>query len=281
MIFPDPPEAIAPTAAPAPVLLRPTPPQHDAASLWSWTDLALFLAFAAMAFLFSSFTVTVGYVALKTFAGWQASSQTLANDPIFPITLELVFYSLLLCFVYVLIVNYHRQPFWSSLRWRRPEGRKLVGYLLGGFLLATAVGLAPTLLPDKETFPLQQLFKSPRAAYLVAVFAVFIAPFMEELIFRGVLFAVFERRAGVRFAIIATALLFGALHIPEYQGAWNHLFLIFMVSVVFSLTRGLTGSLAPSMILHFSYNLSLMVGLYFATHHFRSLPSTLASILTF
>jgi membrane protease YdiL (CAAX protease family) len=49
------------------------------------------------------------------------------------------------------------------------------------------------------------------------------------------------------------------------------LLLIFLVGGVFSVTRGLTRSLAPSVILHFAYNVSLIGGLYFHTEHFRTL----------
>jgi membrane protease YdiL (CAAX protease family) len=39
---------------------------------------------------------------------------------------------------------------------------------------------------------------------------------------------------------------------------------------VFSLARGLTGSLAPSVILHLAYNTGLMVAFFFETHQFRA-----------
>ena len=95
---------------------------------------------------------------------------------------------------------------------------------------------------------------------------------MEELLFRGVLFAYFERWMGLRFAIGATALLFALLHVQEYQGAWNHAFLILIVGLVFSLARGITGSLAPSIVLHMSYNATQMIVLFFVSHHFKSMP---------
>jgi membrane protease YdiL (CAAX protease family) len=248
----------------------------DALRLWSWTDLALFLAFAALAFLLASFFASLGYIAFNGIE--HPASESIAKNPIFPISLELVFYALLVFFVYVLVVVYHRQPFWASLHWRKPSLGKSIGYFMGGFMMALAVSLAPILLPDKQDFPLQQMFSSPRAAYVMAVFAVLIAPFMEEFIFRGVLFAIFERRVGIRFAIVTTALLFATLHMEEYQGAWNHLFLILLVSVVFSLARGLTGSLAPGVILHFAYNFTLIAALYFGTHHFRTFPGAPAFV---
>ena len=166
----------------------------------------------------------------------------------------------------------YRRPFWDALSWRRPSFAKALAYILGGFLLAVLVEFAPQFLPDKTTFPLQQFFATPEAAYATGAFAVFIAPFMEELIFRGVLFTFFERFGGLTFAVILTALLFAALHMGEYRGAWNHLLLILVVGLVFSLARGWSGSLAPSVILHSAYNLLMILGLYISSDHFRTLP---------
>ena len=51
----------------------------------------------------------------------------------------------------------------------------------------------PPLLPDRDDFPLTRLFTSPQAGYAIAAFAILIAPFMEELVFRGVLFSFFQQ----------------------------------------------------------------------------------------
>jgi membrane protease YdiL (CAAX protease family) len=253
------------------------PPAHRESNLWSWNDLVLFLAFTAVAFLAASFFVTLGYVILKSLAGWKSSSPTDQANPIFLLTMQGVFYGALLAFIYLLIVTVHGQPFWSSLSWRKLSSGKTLGYFLGGIALAVIVQLASALLPDQGNFPLEKMFTSAQAAFAIAGFATLIAPFMEELVFRGVLFSIFERQAGLWFAIASTTVLFGALHIPEYQGAWNHTLLIFLVGAVFSLTRGLAKSVAPSFILHFAYNLSTMTALFFATHHFRTLQSVLAA----
>jgi membrane protease YdiL (CAAX protease family) len=117
---------------------------------------------------------------------------------------------------------------------------------------------------------------SAPASYVVGAFALLVAPFMEEMIFRGVLFAIFERRAGVGFAVVATALLFAGLHVPEYWRAWNHAILILVVGGVFSLARAKTGSLAPCVFLHLGYNASMVAGLFLQTQHFRTLQGMLA-----
>lgn len=256
-----------PPAQPAGGIAFPTPESN----LWNWADLLLFLFLAAFSFLTSYFVVSLGYLGVHSLGGSHGIPPSGSEDSLLSLTLQFFFYGLLFGSVYLLVVVYHRKPFWSSIEWRKPTVRQMLGYLAGGFFLAMFVQLAPTVLPDKQDFPLQQMFSTPLLAYSVAAFAVFVAPFMEELIFRGVLFAIFERRVSLIFAIVATALAFGALHFYEYRGAWNHLMLIFLVGGVFSLTRGLTRSLAASVILHFAYNLTLIGGLYLETHHFRTL----------
>jgi membrane protease YdiL (CAAX protease family) len=73
----------------------------------------------------------------------------------------------------------------------------------------------------------------------------------------------------MRFAVVLTAVLFAGLHVPEYWHAWNHMIMILVVGLVFSLARGITGCLAPSIILHIGYNAFIMTGLFFSTQHFR------------
>ncbi len=242
-----------------------------AATPWRLRDLGFFLAFATPALLGSNLLLLIAYAALKPLMGWHTPPQALPGNAFFLVTLQLVFQGLLFAYVYLLVVVHYRQPFWPTVRWRNPTAHQTLRFFLGGILLALAVRHAPTLLPDVETFPLERLFSSPAAAYAVAGFAVLVAPFMEELIFRGVLFSVFERLVGLRFAIASTALLFAGLHVPEYWRAWNHVLLILLVGVVFSVARGLTGSLAPSVILHLAYNASLMTALFFESHHFRAI----------
>ena len=232
--------------------------------------MAVFLTFAALAFLAANFLVAFGYVALRDLAGWPPAPQQGEVSPVFSLLIEVLFYGLLVGFVYYLVVGYHGRPFRSSLKLRKPSVGETIGYTIGGFLMAVGVQLAPTLLPDKQDFPLEKMLSTPLAAYALGSFAILVAPFMEELIFRGIVFSVLERRVNLVFAIVTTALLFGGLHVPEYLGAWNHVLLIFVVGAIFSLTRGLTGSLTPSIILHIAYNFSLMAGFFIQTQQFHN-----------
>jgi len=257
--IPPPPESIVTVARQA----SPKP--------WSGRDLLLFLAFLPIAFLAANLIAALGYALLEPALHGHLSKDKLASDPFFLLALQIVFYGLMLACIYALVTVGHAQPFWEMLRWRPITAGRMLYCLLGGALLTVAIAVLPPVRPDTNQFPLESLFNSRAAAYAVGTFAVLVAPFMEELIFRGVLFGIFESQVGLRFAILITALLFGGLHVPEYWGAWNHMLLIFFVGLVFSLARGRTGSLAPSVFLHVGYNGSMMIALFLSTQHFRNL----------
>ncbi len=238
---------------------------------WKFLDLLVFVVFF-IGMLFVTFLAALAlYSALRPLMGWRDSPLEISQNTFFLLAVQSVFYLLVFAYLYVLVVFHYRRPFWQGIQWGTVTRRQVLYYALGGVLLTLAVQFAPVFLPDKSNFPLQQLFDSPASAYATAVFAVVIAPFMEELVFRGFLFSVFELRVGVRFAVVVTAVLFAAMHAYEYEGAWNHLMLIFVVGLVLSLTRGFTKKLAPSVVLHATYNGCLMVGLFFATSHFHVL----------
>jgi hypothetical protein len=270
-------QSLPPTPEAAfPEYIEPTAPPDAAASLWTLRNLALFLAFSLIAFFCSNLCVLTGYALLKPWMGWHLSDRALGENPFFLIALQSVFYLFIFLYLYLLVVINHRQPFWKAMAWRQPTLKQTLACLAAGMVLAAAVLLAPPLLPEAREFPLERLFSSPAAGYAVGSFAVLVAPLLEELVFRGFLFRVFEHRVGLLFAVLVTAILFAGLHIPEYWGAWNHALLILVVGLVFSLARGLTGSLAPSVILHTAYNTCMVAGLYFTTQHFRTLQGMLA-----
>ncbi len=79
--------------------------------------------------------------------------------------------------------------------------------------------------------------------------AVLIAPFYEELIFRGVLFPFLLQRMGLLLAASTTSLLFAAIHLHLQSAA-----AIFMLSIALCLAYWRTGSLWASIGLHALFN---------------------------
>lgn len=246
---------------------RPLPEQ------WRIRDLLIFIAVGFFTLVAANFLVFIGYAFLSPLLHWKLPIQGLQSNVIFLLTIQLVWYLLLLAYVYFFITWYYKTSFLSALKWKGLSAHHTIRYLLGGAALSLVVMIVPPLLPERKGFPLEKLFNSPTSAYAIAAFAVVVAPFMEELLFRGLLFAFFEKHGGLTFAIAATAILFAGLHIPEYWGAWNNVVMILIVGFTFSIVRGLTGSVTPSFVLHLAYNGTLMLLLFLQTQHFHRMPS--------
>ncbi len=250
--------------------LLPSTPRIPHPVDWKGLDVALFLAFSLVWLLLSQFLSLAGYALLRPLMGWRTPPMALTENAVFVVAAQLVFYVPVLLYIFLVVVLQYRQPFGVGIRWRWPNFRLAVRLLLAGVLLAMVVLAGSALLPDRKDFPMEKLFTSPSAVYAVGGLAVLVAPFMEELVFRGVLFSFFERLGGLRTAVPTTAVLFAALHYPEYAGAWTHISMILVVGLVLSLARASTGSLVPSFLLHTAYNATFIGLLFLGTHGFKN-----------
>ncbi|HEX5411775.1 MAG TPA: type II CAAX endopeptidase family protein [Terriglobia bacterium] len=246
---------------------RPLPEQ------WRIRDLLIFIAVGFFTLVAANFLVFIGYIFLGPLVHWTAPIEDLKTNVIFLLSFQLVWYILLLAYIYFFITWYYKASFAGALKWKGLSVHRTIRYLLGGAALSLAVVLMSLVLPQQKSYPLEKLFNSPASAYAIAAFAVLVAPFMEELLFRGLLFAFFEKHGGLTFAVAATAILFAGLHIPEYWGAWTNVLMILIVGFAFSIVRGLTGSVTPSFVLHLAYNGSQMLLLFLQTQHFHRMPA--------
>lgn len=83
--------------------------------------------------------------------------------------------------------------FWAALSWNWPPGFGWAAFLFIGFALAFVAGLLQRVLPMPKELPIEKLFFQPGAPQLLALFGVLVAPFVEETIFRGLLYPVSNR----------------------------------------------------------------------------------------
>ena len=169
---------------------------------WTLRDLLLFIAFVPIGLFIANTLVLVGYMLLRPTLHWHLTKEQLSTDPFSLLALQVIFYGLMFAFIYFLVVVGHRQSFWPALRWQRIRVGQALACLAGGALLTVAIALIPPVLPDAAHFPLENLFSSRAAAYGIGAFAILVAPFMEEMIFRGILFGIFEAQIGLRSAIL-------------------------------------------------------------------------------
>lgn len=102
--------------------------------------------------------------------------------------------------------------------------------------------------PQAVVVMLMQETRTRWLLVLMAMVAV-IGPVAEEVVFRGVVYAAFRRRLGVRWGLVGSAALFAALHLdPIALGP------IFLMGLLLGWLYERTGSLIPSMTVHFVHN---------------------------
>jgi CAAX protease family protein len=161
------------------------------------------------------------------------------------------------------------QKFWTAVRWNWPQARWGGFLLLGVVLYFVLIGLGQ-VLPIPKNLPIDRFFQTARQAGIVSIVAVTLAPFMEELFFRGFLYPVLARKAGTILGILVTSLLFGLLHGAQLGYSWAVL-IIFLVGIALTTVRAVTKSVSSSFLVHVGYNGTLSLLLFVATSGFRHL----------
>jgi len=130
---------------------------------------------------------------------------------------------------------------------------------IGMIVVIEALGaLETTVFHAKISEQAVDLLKSTHG-YLIFVFAAFacvLAPFVEELVFRGFLFNAFLRYVPAPWAILLCALCFGGAHFSP-----TALLPLAGGGAVLAYVYYRTGSLTTSMIAHAGFNLFSIVGL--------------------
>ena len=139
----------------------------------------------------------------------------------------------------------------------------LAGLVVGVF---TQLVLLPLLyLPfraliddDELSKPAEELLSGIDGAGLVAmgIGVVLVAPIVEELFFRGLLFETMRRRWGTRTAVVASSLFFGATHFQPLQFAG-----LTLAGLVFAAAVVRTGRLGTAIAVHAGFNATTFVAL--------------------
>ena len=233
---------------------------------WQLVDIGAFVLFAVGTFVLAEIGAAAVFFVLRTGLGWQVRFQDAIAEPLFVVAMQVFWESLWFVFIYYTVTARYQRPFWSAIRWGR-LGSGGYRYVFGGFLLAIAAEGILNLLPTQKELPIEKLFTGTAASYLLPFFGICVAPFIEELVFRGFFYPVFERTLGFWWAVLITAAIFALIHGPQLDFGWAEVTAIFLVGVALSYTRGKTGLVAPSYLMHVGYNTSLFAALYLSTHH--------------
>ncbi len=153
-------------------------------------------------------------------------------------------------------------PLDYTLRWGLAAG---LGGLVAIDIIGTYLsqfGLRPNQL-DQFQFVLSE---GPLAFAVLLVAAAVIAPFVEELFFRGFLFGVYRRKQPVWLAYLVSSVLFTILHLePNRMNVSQMAGLsagIFLLALLLAWVYQRTGSLYPGMIAHAINNATGLILFY-------------------
>lgn len=187
--------------------------------------------------------------------------QALANDK------TLLFFSILgiipthlltLLLVWLVVTEWRKRPFWKAIGFEWPKSASPLVSALACVLIAVALFVLGAVVTSRWGGSKTQLDllveSSLPARFATAFVAVFTAPLVEEMIYRGVLYSAVEQALGRAVAIAAVSLLFAGVHVFQYQNNIAVILVITMLSFSLTLMRAYTGKLLPSFIVHLVFN---------------------------
>jgi len=102
---------------------------------------------------------------------------------------------------------------------------------------------------------------------LLALLVVCVAPFVEELVFRGVLLSGFASRMPIGWAMLASAAVFGCVHLPDFKFAWYPVPALVILGLASAWLRVRTRSLWPSITLHATNNFIAAIAWFVVASH--------------
>jgi len=134
--------------------------------------------------------------------------------------------------------------------------RKILWVSVGIGIIYSLVALGLlSWLGTGESF-LAKMVSTPEGLIAFSILAVVVPPF-EEMYYRGFIFPILGRKIGACWAIVVVVVWFALVHSFQLAGDWIGIPIILVAGAIWTLQRHLTGSLVPSIVTHFTYNVCL------------------------
>jgi membrane protease YdiL (CAAX protease family) len=250
------------------------------------------LLFFALAFFL------INACALAFFSLFHIHIEAVDQHPGIALASQAVAYAAILAGAAWLFPRLWQRPYLQGIQWNAPAARRRWYWVvLGGIVLSAAAQAAEHFLPSPKTSVFDTLLKTQHGAWLLAAFAVLLAPITEEIAFRGFLLpglataydwlALERTPAGLErwrnsslhstsamiFAAIFSSVPFALLHAEQLSHAWGPLAVLYAVSLVFSFVRIRTHSVACCTLMHATYNFSIFAVILLSTGGFRHLET--------
>ena len=160
--------------------------------------------------------------------------------------------------VWLVVTEGRKRPFWKTIGFEWPSMASPLVSTLACILIAGSLfvmGALVTSIWGGSKTDLDLLVESSLPARFATAFvAVFTAPLVEEMIYRGVVYSAVEQALGRAVAIGAVSLLFAGVHVFQYKNNIAVIIVITLLSFTLTFVRAYTGKLLPSFVIHLVFN---------------------------
>jgi hypothetical protein len=294
-----PPSSIPPSTVPPPNAEPPLfhsfvqPPIRRLVRIPNFGHLLLLSLLAIVAF--SILVIVLALASHFHLLGWQLSAKS-ATDMGFNLLSEAILYLVTFGFSLFVFPMVWNEGLFAGLQWRGAVALSRF-WLLAGTALA-CFGLAildQVLMPGPSNAPIEKMISSPGAAWMMFAFGITMAPFFEEMFFRGFLLPSLSTACDwiaekMRHSLprpldangqpqwslpamvigsIATSIPFALLHVEQQGHSLGPFLLLIVISMILCAVRLFTRSLASSTLVHATYNFFIFVSAMAATGGFR------------
>jgi hypothetical protein len=250
---------------------------EDLRTPWGWLHLILFVVFTIGSFIVPQFVLVIYLMAFRHISPTVIQATPPWLTPYLAAT-QLFSWVLIFLFLFISSRIVRNVPFWRSLGWRKfsestsPTSRRAGLCLLAGAGLSILVSTANSFVHRDGTLPIEKLFAERTGIVILLLFAVLIAPVVEETVFRGYLYPLLARQFGISASIIITGVLFGMMHGAQLGWTWGLVLLLIAVGIVFTYVRARTKTVLASYLLHLGYNSVIAISVAIGTKGFTQIP---------
>lgn len=234
------------------VVLSPAPPRDPA---WGIADV---LALGAGTFLVINIVASVflvPLVAARHLSGQRDLPLTLVAKAAIPA--EVIAYALLIVITKVVLGMRGHPNMLATLQWNWPNRRKALTFAVLAVGCALAVVRVGSLFNIPPDLPIEEMMKDRFVANMFLIFGILPAPFVEELYFRGLLYPALQRKLGTIAGVVLTAAAFAGMHASQLASTLAPLIMLFVVGLILTVIRAMTGSVASAFFFHVVYNAAL------------------------
>lgn len=186
------------------------------------------------------------------------------DNPLFAIVIQVVISMMIIGLIYGIVVIRYKCSFQEIFGISK---KNLGKHFQMGIWVAIFLALGTTLISMiiSQFTPVEPqnpyLKYSPEKIKIISILAIFIAPIVEELFFRGFIQPALYRYVGIYGGILITAIIFGMSH-SQYLHYQQALIAVTFIGLILGYVRYKTNSIMPAVFAHLLNNLLASIGFF-------------------